>query len=281
MLTSPELLRETHLIGPRCREWVMDRERFPQLRAARFVWVGHSVLRSPYRMVRLSSNYSHIVAARSGRGRTLIDGTAIDWLPGHVLLAPAGACHAFEIAGSEPWEIAWVFFDDQNGSPVIPSQRTQLVQADADDFALTLQMLTREAMGAAHPAALQALVNLLDTHARRLIGADQVDTRLWRLWTQVEADLGHGWNSRKLAQLALMSEEHLRRLCHRHYQRSPMNYLTQLRMHRAGMLLRSTPNKIEEIAHRVGFSTVYAFSAAFKRWSSVPPSQFRLQTKTL
>lgn len=280
MLPPPELLRETHLIGPRCREWVLDPERLPQLRAARFMWVGHSVLRSPYRMVRLHSDYSHIVAARSGRGRTLIDGAVVDWLPGHVLLAPAGTSHAFEIAGTEPWEIAWVFLDDRRGAPMIPTQRAQLVRADADDFTLTLQMLTREAMGAALPAALQSLVNLLDTHVRRLIGADQVDARLWRLWTQVEADPSHDWNVRKLAQLALMSEEHLRRLCHRHYQRSPMSYLTQLRMHRAGMLLRSTTSKIEEIAQRVGFSTVYAFSAAFKRWSSVPPSQFRQQTKT-
>ncbi|MFT3780453.1 MAG: AraC family transcriptional regulator [Nibricoccus sp.] len=226
-------------------------------------------------MVRLRSGYSHVVAPSRGVGRTMIDGKSVDWHPGQVLLAPAGACHAFEIAGAGPWEIAWVFFDDREGAPVIPLTRAELVTADAGEFTLTLQMLTREAMGAAQPAAMQALISLLDTHARRLIGADRVDTRLWRLWTQVEAHLGHDWDSEKLAKLAMMSDEHLRRLCHRHYQRSPMNHLAHLRMHRAGQLLRTTPSKVETIAHRVGFSTVYAFSAAFKRWSGVPPSVFR------
>jgi transcriptional regulator GlxA family with amidase domain len=127
---------------------------------------------------------------------------------------------------------------------------------------------------------LQALATLLDTHARRLAGADQVDARLWRLWERVEADLGRDWDGRGLSQVAALSEEHLRRLCHRHYQRSPMAYLAQLRLQRAATLLRSTPAKIEEIAVRVGFAGVYSFSAAFKRWSGVPPSTFRRTAAT-
>lgn len=275
MLPAPELLCETHLIGPRCREWVLDGERYPQLRAARLLWVGHSVLYPPYRIVRLRAWCSHVVACFGGHGETLVDGRRVNWRPGQVLLAPAGVCHAFEIAGGGPWRLAWVFFDDRTDPPVIPADRARLVEADAGDFVATMQMLAREAAGAAQPAALQALATLLDTHARRLAGADQVDARLWRLWERVEADLARDWNGRALSQLASMSEEHLRRLCHRHYQRSPMAYLAQLRMHRAGILLRSTPAKIEEIAGRVGFASVYSFSAAFKRWSGVPPAAFR------
>ena len=280
MLPAPELLTETHLIGPRCREWVLDATSFAQLRAARLVWVGHSVLYPPYRMVRPVSRYSHVVAPFDGEGRALIDGREVAWHPGEVLLAPAGACHAFEIAGAGPWRIAWVFFDDHDGPPVIQSDRARLVQADEGDFVATMQMLAREAAGAAQPAALQALATLLETHARRLAGADQVDARLWRLWERVEADLGRDWTGSELARVAALSEEHLRRLCHRHYQRSPMAYLAQLRMQRAGILLRSTPAKVEEVALRVGFSSVYAFSAAFKRWSGVPPSQFRARSVT-
>lgn len=280
MLPAPEFLRETHLIGPRCREWVLDGASFAQLRAARLTWVGHSVLYPPYRMVRLASKYSHVVAPFDGEGRVLIDGREVEWKPGQVLLAPAGACHAFEIAGAGPWRIAWVFFDDHEGPPVIQSDRARLVEADAGDFVSTMQMLAREAAGAAQPSALQALATLLETHARRLAGADQVDARLWRLWERVEADLGRSWSGAELARVAALSEEHLRRLCHRHYQRSPMAYLGELRMQRAGILLRSTPAKIEEVALRVGFSTVYAFSAAFKRWSGVPPSEFRAKAIT-
>ena len=275
MLPAPEHLCETHLIGPRCREWVLGSDNFPQLRMAGLVWVGHSVLHPPYRMVRLCSEHSHVVAAFGGRGRTMIDGRVVEWRPGQVLLAPAGAMHAFEVASSGPWRIAWVFFDDKDGPSVVPGDRSRLVEADAGDFVATMQMLAREAAGEAQPALLQALATVLEAQARRLAGSDPLDARLWRLWEQVESDLGRDWSGRELARAAALSEEHLRRLCHRHLRRSPVAHLTHLRLQRAGTLLRSTPAKIEDIAVRVGFAGVYSFSAAFKHWSGVPPSEYR------
>jgi len=274
MLPALQHLRETHLIGPTSREWVLSSERFPQLQNGRFVWVGHGTLLAPYRMVRMQSVHAHVVACFGGRGRTLIDGRAVDWRPGQVLLAPRGACHAFEPASRGPWRIAWIFCDDRKGGLLIDGS-TRLIEADASGFVSTLQLLTREAAGEAEPAAMQALVTLLQTHTRRLTGDLVMDRRLVCLWERVEADLGHDWNCHALAGLAAMSEEHLRRLCHRHYRRSPMNYVAQLRLHRAGILLRASQEKVASVAQQVGFSSPYAFSAAFKRWSGVPPVQFR------
>ncbi len=275
MLPAPAHLRETHLIGPRCREWVLDREHFPQLRSARLVWVGHGELRPPYRMIRPYSPYSHVVACFGGRGRVLVDGAEVDWRPGHVLLAPVNRLHAFEVAGREPWRIAWVFFDDREGPPVVAGDRARLVAAEAGDFVSALQMLTREASGVAQPALIQSLVAVVETYARRLAGSEPVDARLWRLWERVEGDLARDWSGQELARVAALSEEHLRRLCQRHLRRSPMAHVTQLRMQRACTLLRSTSAKLEVVAQQVGFSSIYAFSGAFKRWSGVPPSEFR------
>ncbi len=84
-----------------------------------------------------------------------------------------------------------------------------------------------------------------------------------------------GWKVSELARLACMSEEHRRRLCHEDYQRSPMDHLTHLRLRRAGTMLRSSPEKVEGIAHQAGYASVYCFSAAFRRWSSIPPARFR------
>ncbi len=275
MLPDPAHLRETHLIGPRSREWVLDREHFPLLRPAGLVWVGHGELRPPYRMVRPYSPYSHVVACFGGRGRVLIDGREVDWRPGQVLLAPVNVLHAFAAAGRGPWQIAWVFFADREGPPVVAGDRSRLVEAEAGGFVSALRMLTCEAAGAREPALLQALVSVVETQARRLAGAAPVDARLWRLWNRVEGDLGRDWSGRELARAAALSEEHLRRLCQRHLRRSPVAHLTQLRMQRACTLLRSTSAKLEAIAQQVGFSSIYTFSGAFKRWSGVPPSAFR------
>ena len=223
----------------------------------------------------MQSVHAHVVACFGGRGRVVIDGKVVDWRPGQVLLAPRGAWHAFEPAGREPWRIAWIFCDDRKGGLLVDGVASRLVETDASGFVSTLQLLTREAAGEAEPAAMQALVTLLQTHTRRLAGEHRVDGRLVCLWELVEADLGHAWNCCELAKVAATSEEHLRRLCRRHYQRSPMHYVAQLRMHRAGILLQASNEKVETIALQVGFTSPYAFSAAFKRWSGVPPVQFR------
>jgi AraC-like DNA-binding protein len=266
---------ETHMIGHRCREHILDSEHFPVLREAPFIWIGHSVLYSPYRMVRLNAVRSHIVVSISGRGRALIGGKMVDWLPGHALLAPIGLHHAFEIEGRGPWIIAWAFFDDTISAPTLRARHNQLVEANGNDFYSILQMLTREAAGAGQPAMMAALVTLLDVCSRRMAGIKTVDPRLWRLWEKVETDLSRDWNMRELARIACMSEEHLRRLCHKHYQRSPVDYLTHLRLRRASMMLRSSHEKVDLIAQHVGYASMYSFSSAFRRWSGMPPTEFR------
>lgn len=253
----------------------MASEHHPVLRNAPFIWIGYSVLRPPYRLVRLRSVHSHIVACVAGRGRTLIDGKVLDWEPGQVLLGPVGVHHAFEIAGPGPWTIAWVFFDDSETAPVLTGRQAELIEADTGDFVATLRMLIREAAGAAQPAMMESLVSVLNLCARRLAGTNPVDARLWRLWGQVESELAQPWTVTALARLACMSEEHLRRLCHKHYQHSPVEHLTHLRMRRAGILLRTSPMKLEEIACQTGYGSVYSFSTAFRRWSGVPPARYR------
>ncbi len=268
-------LRETHIIGPRCVEWVISPERFPQLRRGRFAWVGHGKLLPPYRMVRLPSAFAHIVVCTAGEGRAVIDGQIVPWRAGQALLAPSGQNHAFEIAGDEPWHISWVFASDRGGPPLIEGSRPRLITTDVTDFADTVRLMAREAFGEGDPATLQAWVSLLQTHTHRLAGGSQLDPRLSRLWREVELDLAHPWTMAKLARVATMSEEHLRRLCHRHYRRSPGGYLTRLRMQRAGVLLRATNATVETVAIQVGFGSVHAFSNAFKRWSGLPPSRYR------
>jgi len=268
-------LRETHLIGPRCLESVLLPERMPQLRRGKFLWVGFSELLPPYRMVRLPSKFAHVVACTAGEGRTVIDGEIVPFRAGQVLLAPSGRDHAFDTISDVPWHIAWIFWDDHGGPPLIDSPRARLIDADVTDFATSVRLTTREALGEAEPATIQACVTLLQTHTHRLVGGPRHDDRLSRLWRKVEADLAHPWDIPEMARHAAVSEEHLRRLCHRFHRHSPASYLTRLRLHRAGVLLRATNATVEHVAEQVGFGSVHAFSNAFKRWSGVPPSVYR------
>ncbi|MFF5922932.1 AraC family transcriptional regulator [Streptomyces flavochromogenes] len=57
--------------------------------------------------------------------------------------------------------------------------------------------------------------------------------------------------------------------------RPPMAYLTWWRLTRAAALLRDTPDPLAAVARRVGYSTPYAFSHAFRREFGTTPGQYR------
>jgi AraC-like DNA-binding protein len=226
-------------------------------------------------MVRMATPYAHIVACLGGCGKVLIDGKMVNWPAGKVLLCPTGGMHAFEAVNDEPWQIAWVFYDDRIGQKLVDGTVSRLVDGEASSFVSTIQMLAREAYTEEEPAVIQSLVSLLEIYTLRLGDGRRVDDRLARLWETVEADLGRDWSMAMLAKEAAMSQEHLRRLCQRDYGNSPMRRLSELRMHRACFKLRESSCKIETIATQLGFSSVYAFSAAFRKAHGIPPGRFR------
>jgi transcriptional regulator GlxA family with amidase domain len=102
------------------------------------------------------------------------------------------------------------------------------------------------------------------------------DERLQRTFLAVDARLDHPWTLSELARLAGTSPEHLRRVCHAEFQQSPMERVRALRMVRAAMMLsQQTTKKVETIAIELGYSSLHAFSTAFKATYGKAPSHYR------
>ncbi len=55
----------------------------------------------------------------------------------------------------------------------------------------------------------------------------------------------------------------------------PLQYLTEIRMHKACRLLRESTVEIANIATLVGYESPSSFSNAFKRWSGNSPAEYR------
>ncbi len=58
--------------------------------------------------------------------------------------------------------------------------------------------------------------------------------------------------------------------------RTPGEFIRDVRLRRAAMLLLSTDRSIDTIAHTVGFSSRSHFSRAFREYFGQPPAQFRV-----
>ncbi|XID92724.1 helix-turn-helix domain-containing protein [Paenibacillaceae bacterium WGS1546] len=61
---------------------------------------------------------------------------------------------------------------------------------------------------------------------------------------------------------------------------SPMQYLLQIRMQRAEMLLAS-PMSVEQVASSVGYADALYFSKKFRAWSGRSPSEYRKALRSL
>jgi AraC-like DNA-binding protein len=101
------------------------------------------------------------------------------------------------------------------------------------------------------------------------------ELRLTSVWQRVRGELNRDWSVTELSRLAGMSEGHFHRTVKQHYRQSPGQVLVRFRMERAMDLLRTTSWGLDFISQEVGYTTAYAFSNAFRRFSGVRPGAYR------
>ena len=77
---------------------------------------------------------------------------------------------------------------------------------------------------------------------------------------------------REVARRCSISEVYLRKLFARELGMSPSRKLTELRMQRAQLLI-AEKRPLKEISEGVGYSDVFQFSRAYKRYFGYPPSK--------
>ena len=78
-----------------------------------------------------------------------------------------------------------------------------------------------------------------------------------------------------LAKYSCLSVNHLLRTFKKAYGKSPYQYLTQLRLDRAKMLLKTTDYTSSEITRLIGFESLASFVRLFKTSMGVTPTKYR------
>ncbi|MDP2412121.1 MAG: AraC family transcriptional regulator [Pseudolabrys sp.] len=230
----------------------------------------------PYRIVRTQLSGTYVHASLGGEGRILLDGR---WRPhraGMVSLAPAHVLHAFHAIPSKRWQYCWVRYMPTSPRSSINFVAPVMARFEAEALNHAILGLHREVQAGSNTGSATLWIDLIEHYITRFAEPLQREDRLRAVWNAVQADLAQPWTVDSLAARAKISGEHLRRLCQRSLGRSPMQQLTYLRMQHAAHRLATTEEKIEDVAHLVGYQNPFAFSNTFKRMTGFRPSQFRL-----
>ena len=79
----------------------------------------------------------------------------------------------------------------------------------------------------------------------------------------------------QISQQAFLSRFHFHRLFTHIYKKTPHQYLTQIRMDAAKVLLAKEGISITDVCNRIGFESPASFSSLFRRQSGYSPQYYR------
>ena len=267
---------ETTIDGPRTRRWVLECGECAEFDAHRIARLGMEEAVAPYRRVRMQPAGSFFLATTEGEGRILLDGKWQRILPGSLFMAPPRVLNAFHAVGSKVWRFAWLrCTEPPYVRPMVGAESPVRAAAGGTELARCIAGLRAEWAAARDPRIMHHWVSLVQSFAERAAQPGAGDDKLAALWTKVSASLDKLWTLDTLAAEVHASPEALRRRCLRELGRSPVQHVTYMRMQRAQSLLESSKDKLDVIAHAVGFTDGMTFARAFKRWIGCTPGDYR------
>jgi len=107
-----------------------------------------------------------------------------------------------------------------------------------------------------------------------------MDRRIELVILQIEADVTRAWETAELAALVNLSASRFRHLFKEETGQATGQFLRELRLQRAELLLRTTFLSIKEVMLEAGLTSSSHFVQYFKRKYGVTPSGYRKRLAT-
>ncbi len=128
---------------------------------------------------------------------------------------------------------------------------------------------------------IHALGNVLRVMIQRFLDQDDPENRAGRVdWKRalieqlvsaVRADLSYDWSVDNLASLCNVSSSYLHKLTKQSIGISPIGLVRRERLERGKFLLEHSDYPMKVVSERLGYSSTFAFSKAFKKYFGVSP----------
>lgn len=251
---------------------------------------GHLRAGPAYRVERRTCAGHDVLLCLKGKGYVQTGGRTRSVAPGQLAWLEGHHPHAHWADPERPWELLWARLDghalDETAealeipkAPVFelprPAEVSRVFRNILHDLYRSLPAV--DALLNAEVARLIAfLFDARQGGCSRSAGNDQkLPAALQRTIDDLTVYYYRRWTIAELAQIAGMSVPHFYRVFRQATGSSPIGYLKLERISQAKRRLIASPDSVKEIAEQVGYADQFYFSRDFKRYTGMPPSQFR------
>lgn len=188
----------------------------------------------------------------------------------HAIIHPKG--QTYRLYGNEQGRFPVINFEAQpecepQTFTVIPIKNTESYLRDYE------KLRTLHFFGSSHSAEMSLLYGIISRLNEEM---RQKTDPLISAVTLIEEDFSsRDLSNEQLAETVGLSEVYFRRLFLKRYGITPRQYIIELRIKKAKLLLESSSKSITEIAEECGFSGVYHFCRSFKQNTGDTPTEYR------
>lgn len=232
--------------------------------------------------------YIELTVVTDGRGRVYFDGEEREVSRGDIQISLPGEMHAIYSDGDEPLCYDFISFwndgeregkmsDDvaycrAKGQRIIKDSRISRLLTyviDEIDGELDDEELIFHLLGLIYGYLSRSLREGAESEERRVSEAEQI---CYRAMSYIDRNVGSICSLSEVATALRYNYSYLSLLFKKTTGRTLMEYYTERRLAAADALLRSGRN-VTEVAARLGYSSLYTFSRAYRNSFGYPPSR--------
>ncbi|WP_366294949.1 AraC family transcriptional regulator [Paenibacillus sp. AN1007] len=250
--------------------------------------IGRNIAKSSYHIGPRTTPYHYLLFVLEGEGTFIQNGQQYPLRARDAFCLFPHVTHEYWTDPEQPLQKIFIAFDGPYAaellsriglSPDNPYRSGVLTPETASSMRSFMEDVRKTQDSATDLGRLIRFLSLFDRIARSPATKD-LQPDVATPWLQkgkeyIELHFAGGISVEGVSAHAGVDRTHFAKQFRKAYGLSPVQYIQQLKMKQAKILLMQTTLSLTEVAHSVGYPDLFSFSKAFKKQVGLPPNRYR------